>query len=223
MAMEYDKQVTALLVIDPYNDFISEGGKLWNRVRTVAEANDCVPHMLQILNAARQAKLRVFYAVHHRYRPGDYETWKYVAPIQRAGWRNKSFEDGTWGRRVPRRIRARAGRRRSAGTLVLQRFRQHRPGFAPQEARRPSAHRHRADSAYLHRSDRSLRRRARLRGHCGEGRDSGLFGRDDARRARHQHAELRRRYCHDKRGHCRDFFSLSPRSEEHTSELQSLR
>jgi ureidoacrylate peracid hydrolase len=24
----YDKEITALLVIDPYNDFISEGGKL---------------------------------------------------------------------------------------------------------------------------------------------------------------------------------------------------
>jgi ureidoacrylate peracid hydrolase len=28
--LTYDKQLTALLVIDPYNDFISEGGKLWN-------------------------------------------------------------------------------------------------------------------------------------------------------------------------------------------------
>jgi ureidoacrylate peracid hydrolase len=43
----YDKQATALLVIDPYNDFISEGGKIWNRIRAVAEANDCVPHMVQ--------------------------------------------------------------------------------------------------------------------------------------------------------------------------------
>ena len=25
----YDKDVTALLVIDRYNDFISEGGKIW--------------------------------------------------------------------------------------------------------------------------------------------------------------------------------------------------
>ena len=25
--VKYDKEVTALLVIDPYNDFISEGGK----------------------------------------------------------------------------------------------------------------------------------------------------------------------------------------------------
>ena len=93
----YDKSLTALLVIDPYNDFISEGGKIWPRIKAVAEANDCVPHMLQVLNAARQAKLRVFYAMHHRYRPGDYETWKYLAPIQRAAWRNKSFEYGTWG------------------------------------------------------------------------------------------------------------------------------
>jgi nicotinamidase-related amidase len=93
----YEKQRTALLVVDPYNDFISEGGKIWPRIKAVAEANSCVPHMLQVLNAAREARLHVFYAMHHRYRPGDYETWKYIAPIQKAAWRNKSFEYGTWG------------------------------------------------------------------------------------------------------------------------------
>jgi ureidoacrylate peracid hydrolase len=96
-AVTYDKEITALLVIDPYNDFISEGGKLGDRLKTVAEANDCVPHMLQVLNSARKAELRVFYALHHRYRPGDYETWKYIAPVQKAAWLRKSFEYGTWG------------------------------------------------------------------------------------------------------------------------------
>jgi nicotinamidase-related amidase len=62
-----------------------------------AEANGCVPHMPQVLNAARTATLRVFYAMHHRYRPGDYETWKYIAPIQKAAWARKTFEYGTWG------------------------------------------------------------------------------------------------------------------------------
>ena len=95
MAVTYDKEITALLVIDPYNDFISEGGKVWDRLKAVAEANDCVPHMLQVLNAARRAGLRVFYALHHRYRPGDYETWKYIAPIQKAAWAHKTFEYGT--------------------------------------------------------------------------------------------------------------------------------
>ena len=92
-----DKEITALLVIDPYNDFISEGGKVWDRLRAVAEANNCVSHMLQVLNAARKMELRVFYALHHRYRPGDYETWKYIAPIQKAAWSHKTFEHSTWG------------------------------------------------------------------------------------------------------------------------------
>jgi len=95
--VKYERDITAVLVVDPYNDFISEGGKLWDRIRAVAEANDCVPHMLQILNAARQAKFRVFYVPHRRYRPGDDETWKYIAPIQKAAWMRKTFEYGTWG------------------------------------------------------------------------------------------------------------------------------
>lgn len=95
--LRFDKELTALLVIDPYNDFISEGGKIWDRIRTVAEANSCVPHMSQVLNATRGAGLRVFYAMHRRYRHGDYETWKYIAPIQKAGWSSRAFEDGTWG------------------------------------------------------------------------------------------------------------------------------
>ena len=105
----YDKEITALLVIDPYNDFISEGGKLWDRVRDVAEANNCVPHMLQVLNAARKAELRVFYALHHRYRPGDYETWKYIAPTQKAAWLRKTFENGTWGGELRREFEAQPG------------------------------------------------------------------------------------------------------------------
>jgi len=95
--LKFDKATTALIVIDPYNDFISEGGKLWERIKPVAEANQCVSNMLQTLKAARESGLRIFYALHHRYRPGDYETWKYVAPIQKAAWERKTFEDGTWG------------------------------------------------------------------------------------------------------------------------------
>jgi nicotinamidase-related amidase len=95
--VSYERATTALVVVDPYNDFISEGGKIWPRIKAVAEANGCVPHMIEILNAARKTKLRVFYAMHRRYRPGDYETWQYLAPIQRAAWSRKSFEFGTWG------------------------------------------------------------------------------------------------------------------------------
>ena len=105
----YSKELTALLVIDPYNDFISAGGKVWDRLKGVAEANDCVPHMLQVLNAARNTGLRVFYALHHRYRPGDYETWKYIAPIQKLSWSRKAFEAGTWGGEIRNEFAPRPG------------------------------------------------------------------------------------------------------------------
>src|SRR5215475_13915526 len=95
--LTFERELTALLVVDPYNDFISEGGKIWDRIKGVAESNNCVPNMLQILDAARKAGLHVFYAMHRRYRPGDYETWNYIAPVQKAAWVHKSFEFGTWG------------------------------------------------------------------------------------------------------------------------------
>src|ERR1700751_1930312 len=98
--LAYQNDLTGLIVIDPYNDFISAGGQLWGRLKGGAEANRCVPHMREVLVAARKAGIRVFYALHRRYRPGDYETWKYIAPIQKAAWSHKAFEYGTWGGEV---------------------------------------------------------------------------------------------------------------------------
>jgi len=105
----YNKEITALLIIDPYNDFISEGGKIWPRIKNVAEANSCVPRMLQVLNAARKAEFRVFYALHHRYRQGDFESWKYIAPIQQTGWKSKVFEYGTWGGEIRTEFKPQSG------------------------------------------------------------------------------------------------------------------
>jgi nicotinamidase-related amidase len=65
--------------------------------------------MLQVLNAARKSGLRVFYALHRRYRPGDYETWKYIAPVQKAAWSHKTFEYGTWGGEIRREFAPQPG------------------------------------------------------------------------------------------------------------------
>jgi hypothetical protein len=34
--MTYHPGATALLLVDPYNDFLSEDGKLWPRVKAIA-------------------------------------------------------------------------------------------------------------------------------------------------------------------------------------------
>jgi nicotinamidase-related amidase len=105
----FEMEITALLVIDPYNDFISEGGKVWGRLKGIADANLCVPHMLQVVTAARKAGIRVFYALHRRYRAGDYEAWQSLAPIQRAAWSSKVFEDGSWGGQIRDEFQPRPG------------------------------------------------------------------------------------------------------------------
>src|SRR5215467_5853158 len=65
--------------------------------------------MMQVLDAARKADIRVFYALHRRYRPGDYETWKYIAPVQKAAWSRKTFEYGTWGGEIRREFEPQPG------------------------------------------------------------------------------------------------------------------
>jgi len=89
--------ITGLVVVDPYNDFISEGGKFWPHIREVAERVGCVPNMLRVLDAARRVGLQVFYAPHHRWRPGSYDGWIYWTPIQHHNDQSRAFEDGTFG------------------------------------------------------------------------------------------------------------------------------
>jgi nicotinamidase-related amidase len=65
--------------------------------------------MAMVMAAARDAGLRVFYAMHHRYRPGDYETWDHLAPVQERAWRARSFEADTWGGEIRTEFKPRAG------------------------------------------------------------------------------------------------------------------
>jgi len=45
MEPTYGKELTALLVIDPYNDFISEGGKVWDKLKDVEKQINVSPHV----------------------------------------------------------------------------------------------------------------------------------------------------------------------------------
>src|SRR2546429_4560540 len=83
MSNTYSKNETALLIIDPYNDFLSEGGKLWPRAKEVAEGIGLLDHMRAVLAAARSHGFRVFIVPHHQTSPGDYRTWDHLSPTQR--------------------------------------------------------------------------------------------------------------------------------------------
>lgn len=56
----YPSDRTGLLLVDPYNDFLSEGGKLWPMVKGVAEEEQILDHMRRIVGAVRTAKIQLF-------------------------------------------------------------------------------------------------------------------------------------------------------------------
>ena len=58
---DYTPNRTGLLLVDPYNDFLSDGGKLWPDVKAVAEWVDLLPHLRALLEAARCTGIAVFY------------------------------------------------------------------------------------------------------------------------------------------------------------------
>jgi ureidoacrylate peracid hydrolase len=96
--LTYETELTGLLVVDPYNDFLSEGGKLYELSRATLEAHNVVEHMRQVLGAARGRGLQIFLAPHHRWREGDLHShWKTTPPIGAASAKGRVFADGTWG------------------------------------------------------------------------------------------------------------------------------
>ena len=94
----YEPGLTGLIIVDPYNDFLSEGGKLHELGRATLEKSNVVTHMRQILAAIREEGIQVLIAPHHRWRESDQHMhWKTVPPIGAAGFKGRAFADGTWG------------------------------------------------------------------------------------------------------------------------------
>ena len=88
---------TALLFIDPYNDFLSEGGKLWPRVAEIAIALGLHANLKAITNAVRAQGIPVFIVPHHRAEPGDLEHWDHATPYQMGASRAQVFAKDSWG------------------------------------------------------------------------------------------------------------------------------
>ncbi|MGN7735402.1 cysteine hydrolase family protein [Ensifer sp. 22564] len=93
----YEAEATGLLIVDPYNDFISEGGKLYGYCEATIKRLNTVENMKSVMAACRKAGIRVFIAPHHRWCKGDFLRWKHQPPAQMGADRAMVFAEGTWG------------------------------------------------------------------------------------------------------------------------------
>lgn len=94
---KYIKDQTALLFIDPYNDFLSEGGKMWPLIEAVAKEVGLLNNLRNITAAIRQAGIQVLIAPHRRWQTGDFEHWQHPTPYQLGSAEMQVFAAGSWG------------------------------------------------------------------------------------------------------------------------------
>ena len=93
----YRRDATGLVVVDPYNDFLSEGGKVWPRVKSIAEEVKLLEHLRALVKFARDRGYKIYFVPHHRWEPGDYVNWRHPTPYQLGSAQRQTFAKGSWG------------------------------------------------------------------------------------------------------------------------------
>lgn len=97
MNQVHDSREIALIIVDPYNDSMSEGGKLYDHLKTVAVSNGFEGNMRLLIQVVRAARIKVFVAPHHRADGDDLAGWRFINASQRKASEMQLAKVGTWG------------------------------------------------------------------------------------------------------------------------------
>ncbi len=78
--MQFDKNDTALVVIDPQNDVLSESGISWKLVGESVRQNNTVENLARLFVTAKEREYGVFISPHYLY-PFD-QKWRYGGAVE---------------------------------------------------------------------------------------------------------------------------------------------
>ena len=93
----YPRDGTAYLLVDPYNDFLSEGGRAYPLIEPIAKKVGLLENLRNLDRAVRTSGVPVVFVPHRRWEPGDYEDWDHPSPTQRRVMEGHHFARGEWG------------------------------------------------------------------------------------------------------------------------------
>lgn len=91
MDTKIDPARTALLIVDPQNDFLSEDGAVWDLVGEEVRRNNVVEHLVQLRRAAEEVGIPVFYSPHY-FNAREYAEWRHLNPIDRVMFERRMFD-----------------------------------------------------------------------------------------------------------------------------------
>lgn len=99
-ADEYPVAQTALLVIDPCNDFLAENGKLWPLVRGTVEETGTIENLERLVSASREAGIQIVYVLHRKNVSTDFDGWRFLNPTHRGQKDFEVFKQGSFGAEI---------------------------------------------------------------------------------------------------------------------------
>jgi nicotinamidase-related amidase len=88
--MNINKNDTAVVVIDPQNDVLSEAGVSWDLVGDSVKDNHTIENIERIFKAAKHNDFEVFISPHYYY-PTDY-AWKFTGTVEQMMLKSKEFD-----------------------------------------------------------------------------------------------------------------------------------
>lgn len=94
--LEIEKSKTAIMIIDPQNDFMSEQSPIWALVGPSVKGQNLIKHLQQLIKAAEENEMFVFYSP-HMYTQNDLKDWKSLNGIDKIMFEYKMFVKGTKG------------------------------------------------------------------------------------------------------------------------------
>ena len=87
--MKFDRNTTALVVIDPQNDVLSENGVSWPLVGDSVRENNTIANIERLFEAAKEQGFGVFISPHFLY-PSD-QAWQFGGAVEKSMLESKEF------------------------------------------------------------------------------------------------------------------------------------
>lgn len=91
---------TAVILIDPYNEFLHPDGKLNHKIATSLRDMDTIKHLKDLVTAARANKIPIYYGFHQQTNAHSWDGWKHATKAQGESRANRVFEAGSFGAQI---------------------------------------------------------------------------------------------------------------------------
>jgi hypothetical protein len=88
---------TAIVLIDPYNEFLHQEGKLNPKIRDSLQKTDTIANLHKLLGFARSQKISIFYCLHQQSHERSMQGWTMMNASLTGIKANKVFQEGSWG------------------------------------------------------------------------------------------------------------------------------